>query len=296
MMELFFRAEPFLFYGIIKGFLYALLAVGFCLVHKTTRIFHVAYGFIYTSSGYFALFFLEKFGFGAIFSILLALFFTCLVGWVIEKEVYFPLRIKRASPGIYLLSSIGVYVIGVNAIALLFGNETKILNPGIEKTFVIHETVLTRIQILHIILAFFLLVTFFFFLRRFKLGKMITALSNNPELFEVFGWSEKSVRSAVFILSSFFAGTASLLVAYDVGMDPYVGMNALMTGAVAMIIGGVKNIGGAALAGISLGIIQNLVVWQTSARWEQAVTFCILILYLLVFRKKILGKIRLEEE
>lgn len=296
MIEILLKAEPFLLYGLIKGFIYALLAVGFCLVYKTTRIFHIAYGFIYTSTAYLFLFSINKLKFGAVSSIFIALFLTCTIGWLIEKGVYFPLRIKKASSGIYLISSIGVYVIGINTIALLFGNETKILNPGIEKTFSVHNTIFTQTQILQIIVAFSILLSFFLFLNKLRLGKQITALSNNPELFKVFGWSEKLVRSCVFILSSLFAGIASLLVAYDIGMDPYVGMNALLIGAVAMIIGGVKNIGGAALAGISLGIIQNLVIWQTSARWEQAVTFCILILYLLIFRKKILGKMRLEEE
>lgn len=296
MIELFFKVEPFLLYGIIKGFIFALLAVGFCLVYKTTRIFHIAYGFIYTLAAYLALFFLERLKLNSLTSIFFALLLTCIIGWVVEKGVYFPLRIKKASSGIYLISSIGVYIIGINVIALLFGNETKILNPRIEKTFTIHKTILTRIQIFQIILALFLLITFFYFLKKLKLGKMITALSDNPELFEVFGWSEKFVRSSVFILSSLFAGAASLLIAYDVGMDPHVGMNALLTGAVAMIIGGITNIGGAALAGIGLGIVQSLVVWQTSARWEQAVTFCLLILYLLAFRKRLLGKMRLEEE
>jgi len=296
MIEILFKAEPFLLYGLIKGFVYALLGVGFCLVYKTTRVFHIAYGVIYTSAAYFMLFFIEKLKLDTLFSLFSALLLTCLIGLLTEKAVYLPLRIKKASSGIYLISSLGIYIIGVNTIALLFGNETKILNPGIEKTFSIHKTILTRIQIYQIVLSFLILIAFLYFLKRFKLGKMITALSNNPELFEIFGWSEKMVRSSIFILSSLFAGIASILVSFDVGMSPHVGMDALLIAAVAMIIGGINNIGGAAIAGICLGIIQNLVVWQTSARWEQAVTFCILILYLLIFREKLLGKMRLEEK
>lgn len=162
-MNLIFQAEPFLLYGIIKGLLFALLAVGFCVVYKTTKIFHIAYGFIYTSASYFCLLFLEKLKFHLILSILLALIFTAILGLLIEKGIYFPLRIKKAPSGIYLVSSLGIYVIGINLIALLFGNETKILNSAIEKTFKFHNTVLTRTQLFQILWALCILSVFFFF-------------------------------------------------------------------------------------------------------------------------------------
>ncbi len=295
-MEVLSKLEPFLVYGLIKGFLYALLAVGFCLVYKTTRIFNIAYGFVYTSAAYFALLFLVKLSMAVPLAIGLSLLFTCAVGWCMEKLVYFPLKVKGSSAGVYLVSSIGVYVIGINTIALIFGSRSQILTSEAEQTFTIHNTVLTGIQIFQFFFSLILLFGFFWLLKKFKLGKKITALSNDAELFKIFGWNEKSVRISIFIFSSLFAGAASLLLAFDVGMTPYVGMNALLIGAVSMIVGGVKNIIGAAIAGICLGITQNLVVWLTSARWEQAVTFCILILYLLLFRKKILGKVRIEEE
>jgi branched-chain amino acid transport system permease protein len=295
-MEVLSKLEPFLVYGLIKGLLYALLAVGFCLVYRTTRIFNIAYGFVYTSAAYFALLFLVRLSMGVLLAVGLSLLCTCAVGWGMEKSVYFPLKVKGSSPGVYLVSSIGVYVIGINTIALIFGSRSQILNTGAEKTFTIHTTVLTRIQVFQFIFSLILLLCFSWLLKKFKLGKKITALSNDAELFKILGWNEKSVRSSIFILSSLFAGTASLLLAFDMGMTPYVGMNALLIGAVSMIIGGIKNIIGAAIAGICLGIIQNIVIWLTSARWEQAVTFGILILYLLVARKKISGKVRIEEE
>lgn len=295
-METLSKLEPFLIYGLLKGLTYALLAVGFCLVYKTTKIFNIAYGFVYTSAAYFALFFTVKLSLGVFLAIVLSLLFSCAAGWSMERLVYYPLKVKESAPGVYLVSSIGVYIIGTNTIALIFGSRSQILNTGVEETFTIHTTVLTRVQAFQFFFSLLLLLVFFWLLKKINLGKKIIALSNDAELFKIFGWNERTVRSSIFILSSLFAGTASLLVAFDVGMTPYVGMNALLIGAVATIIGGVKNIRGAAVAGISLGIAQSVVVWLTSARWEQAVIFGILILYLLVFRKKILGKSRIEEE
>lgn len=294
MIDLFYKIEPFLIYGIIKGFLFALLAVGFCLFYKTTKIFHIAYGLIYTSASYFAIFFIEKVKTGIPISLILALLFTSLIGLSIEKLVYFPLRKRRAASGSYLVSSIGVYVIGINVISLIFGNKTRILS--LERGgFSIHGISLTKVQLYQFTTSFLLLVVFFFFLKKSRMGNLITALADNPTLFQIFGWSEKSTRSATVIISSIFGGIASLLFTFDVGINPHVGMNALLISAVAMIIGGVKNLRGSALAGIGLGIIQGLVAWQISARWEDAVTFLILTVYLLIFRKKIVGRVRVEE-
>jgi branched-chain amino acid transport system permease protein len=187
-MEVLSKLEPFLVYGLIKGFLYALLAVGFCLVYKTTRIFNIAYGFVYMSAAYFALLFLDKLSMAVPLAIGLSLLFTCAVGWGMEKLVYFPLKVKGSSAGVYLVSSIGVYVIGINTIALIFGSRSQILNTGVEETFTIHSTVLTRIQVLQFIFSLLLLLGFSWLLKKFKLGKKITALSNDAELFKIFGW------------------------------------------------------------------------------------------------------------
>lgn len=295
-MEILLKSEPFLLYGIIKGCLYALLAVGFCLVYQTTKIFHVAYGFIYTIAPYAALLSLRHISPNIYLAIAFALLLTGATGLGIEKLVYFPLKKRESHPGIYIVSSIGVYIIGVNIVAIVFGNRFQTLTSGVEKKFQIHQTTVTGIQIAQFFVPLIILILFFWLLKKLMLGKLITAIAGDPELFEIYGWSQTAVRKAIFITSSIFAGIASLLIAMDVGTTPYGGMDALLIATVAMVIGGVKNFYGVAIAAVSLGIVQNLVIWQSSARWEQTITFCILILYLLLFRKRILGRIRIEEE
>ena len=79
-------------------------------------------------------------------------------------------------------------------------------------------------------------------------------------------------------------------------MDPNVGMPALLVSAVAMIIGGVGILESAALGGFVIGILQNLAVWKLSARWQDAITFILLILFLLMRPQGIMGKRRRIEE
>jgi branched-chain amino acid transport system permease protein len=110
------------------------------------------------------------------------------------------------------------------------------------------------------------------------------------------GLNIQTVRLFVFALGSALAGTAAILSALDVGMDPHGGMPALLTAAVALIIGGVGTFEGAMVGAFLLGVLQSLVIWQASARWMDAVTFGLLVLFLLFRPQGLLGQRRRLEE
>ena len=110
------------------------------------------------------------------------------------------------------------------------------------------------------------------------------------------GTNPNKVRNIVFGLGSALAAVAAMLVAFDVGIDPHIGLDALLVAAVAVIIGGVGIFEGAALGAFIIGVAQSLAVWKVSARWEQAITFLLLILFLVFRPQGILGKRRRIEE
>lgn len=123
------------------------MAVSFALIYNTTRIFHVAHGAVYTVAAYLCYAFLIQMRLPLAASIVLALCLTALLGALIEGWVYAPLVKRQASLYIALLSSLGLYVVLVNAVAMVWGNETKVLRPGVEATVQIGSVILTRIQI-----------------------------------------------------------------------------------------------------------------------------------------------------
>ncbi len=89
---------------------------------------------------------------------------------------------------------------------------------------------------------------------------------------------------------------AAVLVGLDVGIDPHVGMNAVVIAAVALIVGGVGIFEGAAFGALLVGCLQSIAVWQMSARWQDMVTFLVLIIFLLFRPQGILGRRgRMEE-
>ena len=282
--------------GLVNGCLYAVMALGFALIYNTTRIFHIAQGAVYTAAAYLCYLFLIQLRWPLTLSIGVALALTGFLGACAEWFVYAPLERRKASLLVALLSSLGLYIVMINLIALFFGNETKILRPGVEATYHIGSVVLTRIQIAQVIAAVLLVPWLLLFIRDTRWGKMIRAVRDNPVLAMVMGVDLHAVRLMVFVIGSVLGGVAAILSALDVGMDPYVGMPALLVAAVAMIVGGVGTFGGAVVGALLLGILQSLVIWQVSARWTDALTFGLLILFVLFRPQGLLGgRRRLEE-
>lgn len=288
--------SQFIANGIVSGCVFALVALGFGLIYNSTKVFHLAHGVVYTASAYIFYSCFVSLHLHVLLSLVLAVAFSVLMGILLERYIYSPLLKKRASMGIVLISSLGVYTVLVNFIAMLYGNETKIISPGAEKTFHIGSIILTRIQLVEVV-AFVLLFSLTFgFLKLSNFGRLIQALADNPPLVSVIGVDVRKIRLFVFALGSALAGIAACLVAFDVGMDPHVGLNMLLIAAVAVIIGGVKVFFGAIVGAFLLGLLQNLAIWQISAKWEQSITFLLLIIFLLTRPEGILGRRRRLEE
>jgi len=282
--------------GLVTGCLYALVASGLGLIYNTAKVFHFAHGAIYTAAAYLCYALLIRLDWPLALAIGLAVLLTAFLGVLTEVIVYAPLARRRASPLVALLSALGLYVAIVNLIALLFGNETKVLRPGAEATLHLGPVILTRVQVAQLITALLLLLLLLIFLRTTTWGRMIRAVRDNPTLAMVMGVNVGAARLLVFALGSALAGVAAILSALDVGMDPYVGMPALLAAAVALIVGGVGTFEGAVVGALLLGLLQGLVIWQVSARWTEATTFSLLILTLLVRPQGLLGERRRVEE
>ncbi len=282
--------------GLVNGCLYALMATGYALIYNTTRIFHIAHGAIYTASAYLCFLFFVRLSWGLTSSILIALILTTLMGMMTEILVYAPLERKKASLLIALLSSLGLYVALVNLIAMIFGNETQILRPGVEKTYRWGSIILTRIQVAQVITALAVLPLIVLWLKFSQMGKVIRAVRDHPTLAMVLGVPLSRVRLLVFALGSALAGGAAILSALDVGFDPHIGMPALLIAAVALIVGGVGTFEGPVVGAFLLGILQSLIIWQVSARWTDAITFGVLIFFLLFRPHGLVGRRRRVEE
>ncbi len=270
--------------------IYGVVALGFALVYNTTRIFHIAYAAIYMVAPYLLMFSMQSLGLPLFVSILLAVLGTILIGFAVDILIYSPLAKRNSSSNVIMVSSIGAMIIIINVVALIFGNETKIVNPGVSQSITIGKILVTYTQVFQFVTALFLFFLFFIFLKFSRFGIITRAYRDDEKLASVLGTNIPAIKRLLFILSSAFAAVGSCLIAYDVGMNPYVGMPMLLNAVVALIIGGVGRFEAPVLGGVLIGVLQALVVYFSSARWQDAVTFLLLILFLLLRPQGILGE------
>jgi len=272
--------QQFIINGLITGILYSLSALGFALVYNTTRIFHIAAAAIYVIAAYIFYFAFHSLGFPLWMSVVTSLFVTSLISICCELSVYRPLYKKQSSLNVVMISSIGVMTILVNVVAMIWGNETKVIDNSIQPVYTYGEIIITRPQMLQFVVGMIAIAVFMLFLRFTRFGLKTKALSNDPSLFKVLGFNVNQTRILVFALSGVFLALGSCLTVYDIGMDPHMGMSLLINAMVAMIIGGIGRFSACIIGGISLGILQSLVVYQFSANWQSAITFLVLLLFL----------------
>lgn len=282
--------------GLVTGCAYALVALGFALIYNTTHIFHIAHGAVYAVSAYLFYSFYVLWNIPLVGAALLTVLGAVIMGVLIDEMIYVPLNQQGASMLIHLLSSLGLYIALVNVIAMFYGNQTKVLSSGVQPTYSFGGIILTQIQVVTVVAAVVLLIGLFVLLRQTRLGQQLRAMRDDPELVTVMGINPRTLRRVVFALGSALAAVAAILLGLDVDIDPHIGLAAVLNGAVAVIIGGVGLFEGAALGAMVLGVLQSMVVWQASARWQEAVTFGMLILFLLFRPQGILGKQRRMEE
>jgi branched-chain amino acid transport system permease protein len=272
------------------GSVYAMVALGFSLIYNTTRIFHIAYAVLYTFSPYIFLSLYNQLGYAFYLAFIASILVTMLLSLAIEQFVYQPLNRINSSLNVIMISSIGVMIVIINGIALFYGNETKIINNSISQTVSLNAIILTDIQLWEFGVSATIIGFFFLFLKFSKFGIRTRAIRDNATLSRVFEINVNKIRLILFALSAFLVAVAGNLVAYDVGMDPYVGMPILLTAVVALIVGGVGNFAAPVLGGFIIGILQSITILVFSSRWQDAVTFTLLIGFLMFRPQGILGE------
>ena len=276
---------------IIAFSIFNLAALSFSLIYQTTRFFHFAHAVVFTFGAYFTFLLSQLVGWSLVSAILTAIVAACLIGCMAEWFIYRPLRKKESSSIVLLLASLGIYIVLQNLISLFFGDETKSIRTWeVREGIEIAGAYVTPVQIVIIATSIAIVILVSGYLMLAKTGKAMRAVASDSELSKLSGIKSDRIILISFAIGSALAGIAGILVALDVDMTPTMGMNMLLMGVVAMIIGGVGSIWGIVLGSLLLATAQNLAVWYISSQWMDAVAFAILLLFLLFKPEGFMGK------
>lgn len=283
---------------ILTASLLLLISLSFQLIYQTIKIFHIAQAGIIALAAYFAYTFSILLEFEMWLSILFAVLLSIIINVFIEMIIYNPLRKCNCQPYMVMIASLGVYIILQNIISLIWTDETKSFRTtDITVGNEFFGAYITDIQIITVCICVFLFLLTIFFIKSVSIGKHIQAISSNNILSNIFGINSKITIIWSFIISSILASIAGILSAFNTDMYPTMGFNLLLYGMVAMIIGGVGSYWGLIGGSLLVATAQHIGAYYIDSVWVDAITYIILILFLvwkpLGFSGKQLKKVNL---
>lgn len=262
---------------------FLLLTLSFYLIYKPTKTFHLSHAFSIALGGYSIYLFYNLLNLPLVFAVLLALMLAAGFGVANEVVFYQKLRSLKDAGIKMLILSLGVYIVFQNLISIFFGDDIKALAKGEVK--VGNEFLgayITDVQIITVVVALLVFGLTLLLWYKTQFGKAVRAIALNPELAQVFGIPKQKIIILCFALGSIYASLAGLLVGFDTGITPTMGFSLLLYGVVAMIIGGTERLSGLFVGALILALAQNLSAYYIDTKWTDAITYGILIVFLII--------------
>jgi branched-chain amino acid transport system permease protein len=282
--------------GLTNGLSIAVMALAFLMVYLPTRVFYVALGGIYAIVPYIAWSLLSR-HWPAYVAVSVALVSGVGISVACELLNHARLEKRGASTGTQLMSSLGIYIVIVQVTTLIWGNDTKVMREGLDTAIAIGNNRVAHAQLIAGAVSLVALVAFYSWLRLSKLGLELRGLADNTKELGLRGHNIGRLRLLAFGLAGALASVSALVASYDIGFEAHGGLSVLLLAIVAVIVGGRESFLGPVVGGILLGLTRTEVVWFLSARWQEAVTYMLLALFLFARPKGLLGqKTRLEAD
>ena len=150
--------------------------------------------------------------------------------------------------------------------------------------------VITQTQLITLITALVIMAVIAMVFRYTLFGKAIKAIGDDEEVSKIVGINTEKIIGKVFFIGSAIGGLAGILIGFDTGIEPTMGLSLLLKGVIASIIGGIGNVYGGVIGAFFLAFVENFGIWKISGEWKDAIAFGVLILFLLWRPQGILRK------
>lgn len=274
--------------GIAAGALYALVAIGLVLIYKATDIVNFAQGESVTVGAYMGWLFTTQLGLPYLLVIALVMVASALVGVVVERVAYRPLL--KSPPFTVILATLAVGLIIKNVIRLIWQDTPRTISGAFSaEPLEIGDVLITPERLAIMATVALVVVVLVLFFRFSKLGKAMRATAQSQEAASLMGISVSGIFSKTWALGTALGGTAGVLIAPLVGINPELGA-VLVPGFVAAVVGGFTSIPGAIVGGMLVGVLENLGGVFVSSSFKQVVPFVVLITVLMVLPSGLFGK------
>ena len=282
----------YLINGISIGAVYAIIALGYTMVYGIAKMLNFAHGDIIMVGAYISFCVTNYLGLPAFVSVIAAMAVCTVLGILIEKLAYMPLR---GTPSLaVLITAIGVSYFLQNGAQLIWGSAPKNFASivPLKPIFLAGgQLVITGEVIVTILASVLIMVGLTLFTTKTKIGKAMRAVSEDRAAAQLMGISVNNTISMTFAIGSALAAIAGVLLCSTVPtLQPTTGAMPGIRAFTAAVFGGIGSIPGAMLGGILLGIIETFSKAYISTQFSDAIVFSVLIIILLVKPAGLLGK------
>ncbi len=271
---------PYLLAGISVGGQYALIAIGYTMVYGILRLINFAHGDVFMIAGLIMVY--AAASLPLYIAIPLVLVVTVVIGFLIERVAYKPLR--SAPRMSVMISAIGVSYLLQNLALYITGGLSKMYPtiPFISDSVTIGTATTKMVTLITPVLTLVLVVVLVLFIQKTKIGMAMRAVSKDFETSQLMGIKINSVISATFIIGSFLAAVGSLLYFTNyAGVIPTSGAMPGLKAFVAAVFGGIGSIPGAVIGAFLIGICENIIKGLGWTTFSDAFTFALLIIILI---------------
>lgn len=285
------RFLSFLISGISLGSIYAIIALGYTMVYGIAKMLNFAHGDVIMVGSYICFFAISRYHLPPIVGVLLAVIVCTLLGIVIERYAYKPLRMAPSLA--VLITAIGVSYLLQNSALLLWSSNPKVF-PSIvgNGKLVLGELTISYVTLVTIAACILIMIALTWFTGNTKMGKAMRACSEDKGAAQLMGINVNSTISMTFAIGSGLAAIAGVLLcsAYPT-LVPTTGSMPGIKAFTAAVFGGIGSIPGAFLGGLLLGVLETFAKAYISTQLSDAIVFSVLIIVLLVRPAGLVGKI-----
>ena len=276
--------------GLSLGAIYALGAVGLTLVYGILKLVNFAHGDFLTFGAYMAYLVNVTWGAPLVVAIFWAMLMTALLGIVLERVLWAPMRAKHAGLLQFLLMAIGLAFLLRAVFQWFWGTEIRTLDVNTTSSVEILGLRIGQTELIVVVVGIAVLVAVGLGLRLTLLGKRMRALSDDLELAETSGIDTRRVILWTWVFSGTLAGLAGVMAASVTSLYPEMGFELLLPIFAAVVLGGIGDAFGALAAGLVIGVMTEWSTLVIDARWKTAVGFLVLLIVLIVRPQGIFGR------
>ncbi|MBM3489409.1 MAG: branched-chain amino acid ABC transporter permease LivH [Alphaproteobacteria bacterium] len=293
--------------GLTLGGIYALIAIGYTMVYGIIGMINFAHGEVYMIGAFIAVIAFTALGLLGLtwvplslaIVLMLAIGFTAIYGWSIERVAYRPLRsAPRLAP---LISAIGMSILLQNYVQVLQGAKIKTLPPMIEGGLTLMQVEgfsvrLSYLQIIILLLTVSLMAAFSVVIARTPLGRAQRACEQDRRMASLLGVDVDRTISLTFVMGAGLAAVAGVFVTLYYGViDFFIGFLAGLKAFTAAVLGGIGSLAGAMLGGLLIGLIEAFWAGYFTVEYKDLAVFAILVIVLIFRPTGLLGQPEVEK-